>query len=213
MHPTFSRSLVPFGLALCLASGAAQAELVATTLNFTSLRGPTGGLPMPDDHAGFAFGDKWYAMSVPAAPRNTFLALGSVGSTFISRSDRSDFYFDGASFWSRRGLDANGSFYFVLYHDGVTVYNGLEARKGRMRFSATPTRLKAAYKGPIDGMAFAFAQGGDDYDHLAMDNFRVRFDNGVAPLAAAAAVPEPGTALLSALGLVGLLAWRRRHGA
>jgi hypothetical protein len=41
-----------------------------------------------------------------------------------------------------------------------------------MDFTGTPTLLTANYTGPIDAMALGFDN--DDYDHLAMDNFRFR---------------------------------------
>ena len=85
------------------------------------------------------------------------------------------FYFDGADFWSRRGLDANGDFYFVLSLKGKTVYNGLTAKKGgRMLFTGAPTLLKPDYTGPIDLIAITFSGNGKDWNHLAFDNFRFR---------------------------------------
>ena len=94
---------------------------------------------------------------------------------WIRRTDSAAFYFDGADFWSRRGLDANGDFYFVLSLKGKTVYNGLTAKKGgRMLFTGAPTLLKPDYTGPIDLIAITFSGNGKDWNHLAFDNFRFR---------------------------------------
>ncbi len=131
------------------------------------------GVHMPNGHGGFVWGDRWFAMQNGTATNN-YLALGSGGSLWIMRADGTPFYFDGADFWSRRGLDAVGDFYFVLYYQGQTVYNDLTARKGKQVFTGTPTRLQPAYTGPIDGIGLAFDSNGTDWNHLAMDNFRFR---------------------------------------
>jgi PEP-CTERM motif len=189
-------------LSIAVSAGAAQAALQATTLDFNDRGASTVGTSM-GSYAGFDWGSQWYYMTTTANPADTFLAMGTVTGNIIMRSDRADFHFDGADFWSRRGLDAIGDFSFVLYHDGITVYNGdLEPKNaGRNRFTGEHQLFKANYSGPIDGMAFFFDN--DDYDHLAMDNFQFRID--------AAPVPEPAAAGLLALGLAGLAAAVRRR--
>lgn len=133
---------------------------------------------MPAEYAGLRWGvSDWHYMTLASNPSNTFLALPSA-STFVGsvldgvHAGGPDFYFDGADFWSRRSADANGDFYFVLYHDGVTVYNGLVEDGGRQRFDGTHRAFVPEYTGPVDGFAIAFDN--DDWDHLAMDNVRIR---------------------------------------
>lgn len=203
MNRIFCSVLVASGLALALPATAA--ESLATTLSFDEFAATTVGQHLPEGYAGFDWGDRWFAMRTSAAPGDTFLASSTVGSTLIRRSDGSDFHFDGADFFSRRGLDANGDFFFVLYHDGATVYQGnlLGGNAGRMRFTGTPTLLAPDYAGPIDGLAFGFDN--DDYDHLAMDNFRFRVEAVSLPVPE----PEPYALLLTGLGLVGMVAGRR----
>lgn len=130
------------------------------------------GTHMADGYGGFRWSaSDWYFMS-DAAGTNTYLALGGQATAFVS-ADGSDFLFQGLDAFSRRGLDAAGSFYFVLYHDGITVYNGLLDKDGRQRFTGAASTFASPYSGPIDGVAVAFAQGGGDWDHLAIDNVRV----------------------------------------
>jgi hypothetical protein len=204
MSRHFSRTLLSLGFVLALSAGAAQAGLQAATLDFNDRGASPVGTSMGNGYGGFDWGSQWFYMTTAQNPGDDFLAMSTTTGSTIVRSDRSDFFFDGADFWSRRGLDAIGDFSFVLYHDGVTVYNGdLEPHNaGRNRFTAEHQFFKANYSGPIDGMALFFDN--DDYDHLAMDNFRFR--------AEAAPVPESATAVLLALGLAGLAAAaRRRH--
>ncbi len=201
------RVLLTFLAASSLAASIAAnaADPVSGVLGFDELGASPVGVHLPDGYGGFEWGDRWYYMTQGAAQEEHFLATSTVGSTVIRRSDGADFYFDGADFWSRRGLDANGDFFFVLYHDGQTVYQGnLLGNDGRMRFFGTPSLLTPGYAGPIDGMALGFDN--DDYDHLAMDNFRFP----ATPIAAAP-VPEPGryALFLAGLGLLGLVARRR----
>lgn len=147
----------------------------AIVLGFDDFVASPVGIHMPAGYGGFLWGDRWFAMA-STVTANNYLALGSGASLWIQRADGTPFYFDGADFWSRRGLDAVGDFYFVLYYQGNTVYNGLTAKKGRQVFTGTPKLLKPAYKGPVDGVAFAFDGNGRDWNHLAMDNFRLRVD-------------------------------------
>ena len=212
------------GSAIALALfGSTGARASAAVLTFDSLNGTTGGIHLPADHQGFGFGDRWFAMSTAAAPTQTFLATSTVGSTLIRRTDGGTFYFDGADFWSRRGLDANGDFFFVLYNGASTVYQGnLKGKKGRMRFAGTPRLLTPGYKGAITALAFGFDN--DDSDHLAMDNFRFRPGTALSPAALRAAtaefapsttasvgsVPEP-TTLALLLGALGVAGGRRRR--
>lgn len=144
-------------------------------LGFDDIGAMTTGVHMPDAYGGFTWGDRWFALYDPNRNQN-YLALGSGLSLVIHRADGGVFYFDGADFWSRRGLDAVGDFYFVLYYKGATVYNGLTAKKGKKVFGATPTPIRPDYTGPVDGIAFAFDSNGLDWNHLAMDNFRFRLE-------------------------------------
>lgn len=197
-------------LVLLCAVAQAQAALIADVLDFDEIDGNSVlllDIPDAGGYAGFVWGTAYVATTLAPAPAGveTYVAL-STSNTWIVRSDGSDFYFDGADFWSRRGADANGSFYFYLMNDGVVVFDGREDSDNRMRFNATPTFLQSGYSGPIDYLALTFEQGRDDWDHLAMDNFQFR--------AQAVAVPEPATYLTMACGL-GLVGWsvRRRKAA
>lgn len=183
---------------MLLATGAAATHSSADLITFNDLGPSTGGTHMPDAYAGLRWTTSdWHYMSLASNPADTFLALSGVGTFVLSPLGGTDFFLDGADFWSRRGLDANGDFYFVLYHDGVTVYNGVTADNGRQRFDATHQSFVPDYSGPIDGFAIAFDN--DDWDHLAMDNLQVRF------------VPAPGIASLAGVASVILTGRRRRN--
>lgn len=210
-------------LGLSLLSPVAHAELVSQTLNFEDLQTTSVGTPMPANYHGFTWDTAWHGMAATGPTPNDYLAMSS-GSSVIRSTDGTDFYFDGADFWSRRGLDPNGLFYFVLYHDGVTVYYG-KAESDEIDFNATPTLLNADafYTGPVDGVALAFKgpagnnlNGNDDWTHLAMDNFRFRAEAGSSLLgtaAAAATVPEPTSLALVALSMLRLAGSRRARQA
>lgn len=189
--------------ALALSCAAAHADLVSAQLSFDELPNSTVGTHLPAGYGGFTWGDQWYQMSPPVGDTSSnFLATSTSGGTVVRRADGGAFYFDGADFWSRRGLDANGDFFFVLYGEqGQTLYNGNDdGNAGRMRFSGTSQTLMANYTGAIRGMAWGFDN--DDYDHMAMDNLRFRVE-------AVASVPEPASAMLVGLGLALLLGARR----
>lgn len=195
-------------LVLLCAMAQAQANFEPGVLSFEDapeLHVPLATLNGTSGYAGFNWGTAYVPTTLAPVPAAmlTYLAFSSTG-TGIVRSDGADFYFDGADFWSRRGVDANGSFYFYLMHDGVVVFDGREDSDTRIDFTATPGFIQSGYAGPIDYMAIVFRQGGDDWDHLAMDNFHFR--------AQAAPVPEPAASLYMALGLglVGLIARRRK---
>jgi len=205
MRTTFLTMAAVAAMALSLQASAA--DPIAGTLTFDDLGQSSVGTHLPAGFGGFDWGDRWYYMTRAVTPNETFLATSTIGSTLIRRSDGADFHFDGADFHSRRAADASGDFFFVLYHEGRTVYQGnLLGNEGRMRFTGTPTLLTPGYSGPIDGMAFGFDN--DDYDHLAMDNFRFR-----AQVAAPLLVPEPENWVLMAagLGLVSGLAGRHKR--
>lgn len=179
-------------VACTLVAGVFGSLAHADIIDFEDLAPSTIGTPMVAGYAGLNWGSGWHHMT--SIGGNNFLAL-SIPSTFVVSSDGTDFVFEGAEFWSRRGADPIGDFYFVLYHDGVTVYNGLIEDDGRQRFDATPRFFATNYTGLIDGFAIAFDN--DDHDHLAMDNLR------------ASGIPTPGgLAMVMALGGVGL---RRRR--
>lgn len=167
-------ALAALALVFSAHSAVAQTPVATATLNFNDLGPSTGGTHMFDGYGGMRWtASDWHFMTTAATPTDTFLALSGTATAVLSMGG-ADFYFEGADFWSRRGLDATGSFYFVLYRDGVTVYNGLLDSKGRQVFDGTHRTFVPNYIGVVDGVAIAFAQGGGDWDHLAMDNFRVR---------------------------------------
>lgn len=187
-----SASLIALSIA---AAGAIAPASRAAVISFNDLGPSTGGTHMPDQYSGLRWAtSNWHSMTLASNPADTFLALSGTSTTVLTVLNGPDFYLDGADFWSRRGADANGDFYFVLYHDGVTVYNGRTATNGRQRFNATHSTFVPDYTGPIDGFAIAFDN--DDWDHLAMDNLNIRF------------IPSPGAAALAALRSI--LSIRRR---
>jgi hypothetical protein len=161
--------------AAAMTVGLAGPVLAQTTLTFDDLGASPSGTHMPDNYKGFVWTTtNWHFMTTTAVPTNDYLSL-SGNATTIRKADGSRFFFDGADFWSRRGLDATGNFYFVLSVNGKVVYNGV-AMKAKSRFNATPTLLKPPYTGAVDTVAIGFdkAGRGGDWDQLAMDNFRFR---------------------------------------
>lgn len=168
-----SRAAAIVLLGLSLVPTAQAQTFQRLTVSFNDLGASQYGDHLPAGYAGFNWGMQWFYMSSTDALRGNYLATGTAQTgTLIQRVDRSPFYFDGATFWSRRGLDANGSFYLVMYLNGQTVFNGTLSSKNRMRFTGTPTFLASRYKGLVDGVAFVFHK--DDYDHFAADDFRFR---------------------------------------
>ena len=92
----------------------AQTIITPVTIDFNDLGPTTGGVHMPPTYEGLEWGTSdWHYMTLASTPADDFLALSGTGTAFHSTGGE-DFYFDGADFWSRRGLDANGRFYFVL---------------------------------------------------------------------------------------------------
>ncbi len=191
--------LLPTLCASMLAAQAVQAEMIT----FDDLGPSSGGTHMPGIYNnlrwGLGIGD-WHSMTLASDPSNTFLAL-SGNATFVGALlGGEDFYFNGADFWSRRGLDANGDFYFFLYNNGVTVYNGFDDPDGRQRFTNVHQTFSPGYTGPIDGFAIGFDSDLGDWDHLAMDNLSIQ------------TVPTPSAAG-AFLGCAMLALRRKRRGA
>lgn len=169
------KRVLRFAVAALVSCVVGVPAMAQTNLDFNDLGLSSGGAHMPATYRDFAWATTdWHYLSSGFLPSNTYLAL-SGSATFIRRTDGAAFFFDGADFWSRRGLDAAGDFYFVLSYKGKTVFNG-KADKVRVRFTGTPTLLRPAYTGLVDGVAIAFDKPGrgGDWDHLAMDNFRTR---------------------------------------
>jgi hypothetical protein len=149
----------------------AQAAYTAGQLDFQDLGPDTTGTAVPDGYGGFRWGSSWFAYTNPTDLSNTFLASTSTADTF-QRSDGQPFYFDGAVFWSRRGLDAQGTFYYVLYLQGNIVFDGRIRTKDRRIFTGTPKLLVTGYKGLVDRVVMVFKRR--DWNHCAMDDFRFR---------------------------------------
>lgn len=161
-------------------------------LDFNDLGPTVGGIHMPATYGGLtwsAFSD-WYSMSIAAVPTNTFLALAGNATSFTRAGGR-DFLLDSLRVWSRRGADANGRFYFVLHHDGALVYDGRDDPDGRVLFDATHQVVVPNYTGRVDVVAMVFDAGGDDWDHLAVDDLAVRMID-VVPDAPTFVEVDPG---------------------
>ncbi len=144
----------------------------ADVLDFNDLGPSRGGALMPAIYHGIRWeGSSWHYMTAPTG--NTFLALSTPSTLVRLAPGGSEFTLQGARVWSRRGADALGDFYFFLYHNGVTVYNGFEDPDGRQRFDGTPRVFAPSYVGPID--AFAIGFDNDDHDHIAIDDLELVF--------------------------------------
>lgn len=161
-------------MAVLATSATAMTAAEAAVVTFNDLGPSPFGIRMPNAYGGLRWGgaglSDWHYMTSGSDPTDNFLALSGTGTFVGAPLGGADFYFEGADFWSRRGLDANGDFYFILYHDGATVFNGLNEDGGRQRFSNVHQTFSPGYTGPVDGFALYFDN--DDWDHLAMDNFR-----------------------------------------
>ncbi len=184
----------------CMLAGVVGLPAIARAdvLTFDDLTTSLTGVRMPESYGPMRWGTgltDWHHMTSPSNPTNNFLALSGTSTFFGTPIGGPDFLLQSIDVWSRRGLDANGDFCFVLYHDGAVVYNGRVEKNGRQRFSADAQAFTPDYAGPIDGLALAFDN--DDWDHLAMDNVRFTL------------VPAPGAGACGiALILVGM---RRRR--
>ncbi len=187
-------------------STSAQTTLSTNLLDFDDLNSQTIGTRMPTNYGGLSWSfNAWYYQHSAASPTNTYLVLASA-STAIFVGGGQDFYFEGADYWSRRGLDANGSFYFYMMRDGVVVYDGRDDNDGRQRFTNVKQTCVPNYTGLVDYVAVVFTQGGDDWDHLAMDNLRIRSVNtGTATRPQLQLQQQPGGFAISFSGTLGQL--------
>ena len=158
--------------------GAANGVIVA---DFQDLETQDLFQRVPDHYKDLSWAaSSWFYGEFANEPGQNYAALGSSNGT-IAGIDGEDFYFDGADYWSRRTADAQGDFYFVLYHDGQLVYDGREVPGGRQRFDGAPQFFQPSYTGLVDIVALVFDGGGDDWDHLAMDNFQFRRSSPLCP--------------------------------
>jgi hypothetical protein len=150
----------------------AASPATADMLDFNDLGPSSGGTLMPAIYGGLRWqGSSWHYMTAPSG--NTFLALSLPNTIVRIAPNGPEFTFHGMEVWSRRGADALGDFYFFLYHNGQTVYNGFEDPDGRQRFNGTPQFFTPNYKGPVD--AFAIGFDNDDHDHIAIDGLSISF--------------------------------------
>jgi hypothetical protein len=135
---------------------------------------------MPTNHHGFVWGTSdWHFLTGAVGLTNTYLALSGTATSIMSRGGV-EFYFDGLTAWSRRGLDANGLFYYILSNHGTNVYDGRDdGNEGKNKFTAVHQSFKPNYTGLVDRVAIVFTQGGDDWDHLAIDDFQFHGRQGV----------------------------------
>lgn len=193
------------GLALFLQAGPVSAQPTngAATLTFDDLPVSTGGTHMPTNYCGFRWlNSDWHHLTLASTPTNNFLALSGTSTATISVGS-GKFYFDGADFWSRRGVDANGLFYFILYSNAVVVYDGRNDKDGKMRFTGTRQFFTPNYPGLVDGVAMVFTQGGDDWDHLAMDNLRFHGWQAAQAPSPITLTAQPGSVTLQFAGTPG----------
>lgn len=171
---------VRFWAGMCLAGWilavTASAAVVTNDvlLDFEDLGPSTLGVHMPANYGGFNWNvSDWHYLTLASVPSNTFLALSGNSTVFVSPGGK-DVEYVGARFWSRRGADANGRFYYILHRDGVMVYDGRDDADGKNIFTASHDIFPPNFTGLVDTVAVVFDQGGDDWDHLAMDDVQYR---------------------------------------
>lgn len=203
------RNLLATIIASVAISAAAQ---TSTTLTFDGFTHPAVSTA-PTVYRGLTFGESFQQITTGG---NTYLATSlSNGSTLVRQTSGQSFYLDAIDVWSRRGLDANGTMYLVLYSGATTVYNGeavprpsnpTKTDKAPILFDKTTKTVDVSslYGGSITGVAFSFKTnptGAGDWDHFATDNWVLRTSDP-AVLPPAAPVPEPSTVLLFLAGLL-----------
>lgn len=203
------RNLLATIIASVAISAAAQ---TSTTLTFDGFTHPAVSTA-PTAYRGLTFGESFQQITTGG---NTYLATSlSNGSTLVRQTSGQSFYLDAIDVWSRRGLDANGTMYLVLYSGATTVYSSLavpraddptKTDEAPIQFLQAPQTINVAalYSGLVTGVAFSFKtnpSGAGDWDHFATDNWVLRTSDP-AVLPPAAPVPEPSTVLLFLAGLL-----------
>jgi hypothetical protein len=223
---SFVSAASPLALTLALASATLPAQAAPQTISL-DLEGAWSDLalntfvqintltPLPAD---LHWGEAWFGQtSSPLLGSNNELRLGT-GSSIVDNSNR-PFYLDAVDF---RSMANGGSIQFDLV---LQTYDALSANGAgiqvvySLKIDGAPdvvappllftTFTDTAQLGPLHSFSFAnFKAGGQTTARnlFVMDNLQLRME-------AAAPVPEPGSMLLMALGLVALVASRSRRGA
>lgn len=156
----------------------------ATVITFDDLSG--AGL-LASNYGGLSWNGSWGYYDATQAPytaasgKERVYNYGTASFNFLS-----DVQFDGAFFAGRNSV------YFQLFNDGVLV-----ATTSTLALSATPTFLSSGYTGAVDQVRVFGSPG-----FFVMDDVTYQ---------AATSIPEPASLALGGIGLVGLLAGRRKR--
>jgi hypothetical protein len=182
--------------ATLILAGAAHAGVVnfddlATDGDFTSLNDVS-------PYAGLTWSGDWYAGDTAidgyanAAHSGANFAVNGFGSDAVSVSSATGFDFAGAWFAAPQGVDDKASWINISAFDAA---NQLIGTTGNIAIGASYQWLGAAFSN-VSSLSITRDSG-----WYVMDDFTTT---------AAAAVPEPGTQLMLGIGLLALVAGRRR---
>ncbi len=205
-------------LSLSLFAALSVSAQTTTTMTFDGFDHPTD-MNANTTYRGLLIGNSFHEV---VSGTNTYLATSlSNGSTIVRQVSGSSFFLNSIDVWSRRGADANGAMYLVLYNGSTTVYNSLAVPNGSsgrtrevpIRFTATPATVDVTslYGGSITAFAFAFKTnpaGAGDWDHFGTDNWVLRTSDEAVLAPVPSPVPEPSSMALMLAGL-GFVAARK----
>jgi hypothetical protein len=200
------------GTCLVFASLSSQATTLqdqpVTTLGFDNFRTVSDGTSY--NYSGFSWGSKWNGSTQFNGNALIHLDNDSGHTTLISRTDGSDFIFDGVSFgWG--SIDRNGAKVSVVLYGstGQTLWQSDRENLTANGFFS----FASGYSGAVKSMAIGLQLNDPaNTSKLQMDNFAYRALPVAAPVAVPVSpspVPEPTTEAMMAIGLLALASTRR----